>query len=271
MSSLIIASASRSSPRISIYHSSHIILISSSFHFIIFVFFTFPLIHFTMVLFAISSKLIFTHFIYHTLLFTIPSSFPSYFTSITLITTHLCFSFSIASMFFMHPFPYIPIPFFLSATSNTLTLIHFHSNPLIPLHCIITIHFLFLFLTPYYHAFSDTTPLHYPSLSFISSISILIPLSAILHIPFISFLRFPLSCLIYEISIMFVRLVVIPCPFVVLIGNTRCQLDVIAFASDGWIESISIDWWGNVRMNTWRLNGIGVVEAVRIEVDSIRC
>ena len=48
-----------------------------------------------MVLFAISSKLIFTHFIYHTLLFIIPSSFPSSFTSITLITTHPAMSFSI--------------------------------------------------------------------------------------------------------------------------------------------------------------------------------
>ena len=105
MPSLIISSASRSSPRIFIYHSSHIILIPSSFHSIILAFFTFPLIHFTMVLFAISSKLIFTHFIYHTLLFIIPSSFPSYFTSITFITTHPCFSFSFASMFSIHLFP----------------------------------------------------------------------------------------------------------------------------------------------------------------------
>ena len=58
-----------------------------------------------MVLFAISSKLIFTHFIYHTLLFIISSSFNSYFTSITLITTHPCFSLHFACMFFMHPFP----------------------------------------------------------------------------------------------------------------------------------------------------------------------
>ena len=58
-----------------------------------------------MVLFAISSKLIFTHFIYHTLLFIIPSSFNSYFTSITLITNHPCCSFLLSSMFFMHPFP----------------------------------------------------------------------------------------------------------------------------------------------------------------------
>ena len=108
MPSLIISSASPSSPRIFIYHSSHIILIPSSFHSIILAFFTFPLIHFTMVLFAISSKLIFTHFIYHTLLFIIPSSFPSYFTSITLITTLSWFSIPFASMFLFihfHPFP----------------------------------------------------------------------------------------------------------------------------------------------------------------------
>ena len=145
MSFLIIASASRSSPRLFIYHSSHIILIPSSFHSIILAFFTFPLIHFTMVLFAISSKLIFAHFIYHTLLFIIPYSFPSYFTSITLITTDICYSFSFASMLFIHSFPSITIPFFLSATSSTLTLLHFHSNPLIPFHFIIPIHLLFLF------------------------------------------------------------------------------------------------------------------------------
>ncbi|KAK8828823.1 hypothetical protein WA538_000826 [Blastocystis sp. DL] len=145
MPSLIISSASRSSPRIFIYHSSHIILIPSSFHSIILAFFTFPLIHFTMVLFAISSKLIFIHFIYHTLLFIIPSSFPSYFTSITLITTHLFFSFSFASMFSIHSFTSILIPFFLSTTSIILTPIHFHSNTLIPFHSIIPIHFQFFF------------------------------------------------------------------------------------------------------------------------------
>ena len=145
MPSLIISSASRSSPRIFIYHSSHIFLIPSSFHSIILAFFTFPLIHFTMVLFAISSKLIFTHFIYHTLLFIIPSSFPSYFNSITLITTLSLFSLSFAPMFYIHSFPSISIPFFLSTTSFTITLIHFHSNPLIPFHFIIPIHLLFLF------------------------------------------------------------------------------------------------------------------------------
>ena len=77
MPSNIISFASHSSPFIFIYHSSHIILLLSSFHSIILAFFTFPLIHFTMVLFAISPKLIFTYIIHHTLLFIIPSSFPS--------------------------------------------------------------------------------------------------------------------------------------------------------------------------------------------------
>ena len=99
MPSLIISSASRSSPLIFTYHSSLIILFPFSFHSIILAFFIFPLIHFTMVLFVISSKLIFSHFMYHTLVFIILSSFPSYFNSITLIATHLCFSFSFASMF----------------------------------------------------------------------------------------------------------------------------------------------------------------------------
>ena len=142
---LIISSASRSSPRIFISHSFHIILILSSFHSIILAFFTFPLIHFTMVLFAISLKLIFTHFIYHTLLLIIPSSFPSYFDSITLITIHPCFSFLFASMFSIHSFPSILIPFFLSTTSITLTPSYFHSTPLIPFHFIITIHSLSLY------------------------------------------------------------------------------------------------------------------------------
>ena len=269
MPSLIISSASHSSPHIFIYQSSHIILIPSSFHSIIVAFFTFPLNHFTMVLFAISSKLIFTHFIYNIPLFIIPSSFNSYFTSITLITNHPCYSFLLSSMFILHPFPSIPIPFFLSATSNTLTPIHFHSNPLIPFHFVIHFHFLFLFLTPYYHAFSDTTPLHYPSLSFISSITLLIPLSFILHIPFMSFVRFSSTCLNYEFYTLFVRILLIACSFVVLTRNTLSQLDVIAFVSDGWFESSSIEWWGKGRMGTCGLEGIGAPEAVITEVDSI--
>ena len=112
-----------------------------------------------MVLFAISSKLIFTHFIYHTLLFIIPSSFNSYFNSITLIITHLCFSFLFASMFSIHSFPSITIPFFLSTTSITLTLIHYHSNTSIPFHFIIPI--LIPLLIPHSHMFSGILVLHY--------------------------------------------------------------------------------------------------------------
>ena len=94
--------------------------------------FIFRLIHFTMVLFAISSKLIFTHFIYHTLLFIIPSSFRSYFNSITLITTHLCFSFPFASMFSIHSFA-IPLLthlshiFSVALIGNTLCQLDVHA------------------------------------------------------------------------------------------------------------------------------------------------
>ena len=242
MPSLIISSASRSSPRIYIYHSFHIILIPFSFYSIILVFFTFPLIHFTMVLFAISSKINFTHFIYSTLLFIIPSSFPFYFTSITLITAHSSFPCLFASLFRAHSFPSIPIPFFLSSTSITLTLIHYHSNPLIPLHFIILIHFQFLFWLIILTRSVVSSPLHYPALTFISSIPVLILFSSILHIPVFSFLRFSSSFLNYEIYTMFVRILVNACSFVVLIGNTLSQLDVIASASDVWFESSSIEW-----------------------------
>ena len=150
-----------------------------------------------MVLFAISSKLIFYHFIYHTLVFIIPSSFPSYFTSITFITTHSCFSFLFASMFFIHSCPSIPISFFLSLTSITLTLIHFHSSPLIPFHHFHS--FSCPLLTLHCHTFSGIIALHYLPFSFISSIFILIPMSSILHIPFISFFRLSSSFIYYEI------------------------------------------------------------------------
>ena len=77
-----------------------------------------------LVLFSISSKLIFTHFIYYTLLFIIPSSFPSYFTSITLITTHSCHSFLLSSISIpilsfhsIASFPFICYSFFDSSFS----------------------------------------------------------------------------------------------------------------------------------------------------------
>ena len=268
MPSLIISSASRSSPCIFIYHSSYIILFPSSCHSLILAFFNFPLIHFTIELFAISSKLIFTHFIYHTLLFIIPYSFPSYFNSITLFTTHLCFSFLFASMFSIHSFRSISIPFFQSTTPITLTLIHFHSIPLIPFRSIILIHFLSLFwllILIYSVVPCSSLPTLFNFIHFYSH-------SSIFHsfIAFISFLRFSSSFLNYEINPSFVRILVIALSFVLLIRNTLCYLEVPAFTFDDWFESSGIEWWGNGRMNTWRLNGIGVIEAVIIEVDSIR-
>ena len=91
-----------------------------------------------MVLFAISSKLIFTHFIYNIPLFIIPSSFNSYFTSITLITTHPCCSFLLSSMFFMHPFPSLsssqPLPSH-SVLSIFIPILSFHSIASLPFIC----------------------------------------------------------------------------------------------------------------------------------------
>ena len=91
-----------------------------------------------MVLFAISSKLIFTHFIHHTLLFIIPSSFPSSFTSITLITTHPCYSFLFAFLFFMHPFPSLSSSQPLqshSLLSISTPILSFHSITSFPFIC----------------------------------------------------------------------------------------------------------------------------------------
>ena len=91
-----------------------------------------------MVLFAISSKLILNHFIYHTLPFIIPSSFNSYFTSITLITNHPCCSFLLSSMFLMHPFPSLsssqPLPSH-SLLSISIPILSFHSISSFPFIC----------------------------------------------------------------------------------------------------------------------------------------
>ena len=38
-------------------------------------------------------------------------------------------------------------------------------------------------------------------------------------------------------------------------------LDIITLSSDTWFESSSIEWWWDGRMNTWGLEGIGVIEA----------
>ena len=119
--------------------------------------------------------------------------------------------------------------------------------------------------------FSGIIAFPYPSLSFISSIALLIPLSSILYIPFISFLRFSSTFINYEIHTMSVRILVITLSFAVLIENTLGQLDITANASDVWFESSSIDRWGNSRMRTWGLKGVRVLEAVATETNSAGC
>ena len=72
----------------------------------------------------------------------------------------------------------------------------FHSSHSIPFHH--NHSFPIPFLTPHSHMFSVIIALHYLPFSFISSILILIPLSFILHIPFMSFF-FASSFIYYEI------------------------------------------------------------------------
>ena len=133
-----------------------------------------------MVLFAISSKLIFTHFIYHTLLSIIPSSFNSYFTSITLITNHPCCSFLLSSMFFMHPFPSHsssqPLPSH-SLLSISIPILSFHSISSFPF----TSYFSFdssLSLVQWYHrpSLSSLHSVFTHSYAFHRFLSILIPI-----------------------------------------------------------------------------------------------
>ena len=118
-----------------------------------------------------------------------------------------------------YPFP--------SQYSHSIPFHHFHS-------------FAISLLTLHSHTFSGTL-LYINRHSIISSIPIPIPLSSILCIPFISFLSCSSTCLNYEFYTMFVRILVFALSFVVLIGNTRCQLDVITFVSDDRFESGSIE------------------------------
>ena len=197
MPSLIISSASRSLPRIFIYHSSYIFLIPSSFHSIILAFFTFPLIHFTMVLFAISSKLIFFHFIYHTLLFILSPFFLPFSASITLIYPHPSFPFPFPSMIPLHSFLSIPIPFLLSSTSITLTHIHFHSFSLI-----LFFSFCSLFYSTSFHQLSIFLSSSHSSL--ISSHShFIIPILSLLSFSIISTLQFISSSLSLSLLYLF--------------------------------------------------------------------
>ena len=53
-----------------------------------------------------------------------------------------------------------------------------------------------------------------------------------------------------------------------LMKQREWGLEIMALASDGWFESSSIEWWWDERMNTWGLEGIGVIEAPTTELDS---
>ena len=143
-----------------------------------------------MVLFAISSKLIFTHFIYHTLLFIIPYSFPSYFNSITFITTHICYSFLLSSMFFMHPFPYhsssYPLPSH-SLLSISIPFLSFHSISSFP----------FILYSSFDSSFSHVQ--WYSIISLSTAIIHFIQSYSHFSFPFISFIRYLSSSLYYEI------------------------------------------------------------------------
>ena len=142
-------------------------------------------------------------------------------------------------MFSIHSFPSIPITFFLSVTWITITLIHFHSNTLIPIHFVISIHFLFLF-----HPFH---PIH-----LISSLNLLI---TSLYLLSFSFTQESLS---YSNSILWDK------------KQEEC-LDVTAFTSDGWFKCSRIEYSWSQLVITWRLESVGVLEAVAIEFNCAGC
>ena len=93
----------------------------------------------------------------------------------------------------IHSYPILPFTHFYHTHSYPFP---FHSSHSIPFHH--NHSFPIPFLTPHSHMFSVIIALHYLPFSFISSILILIPLSFILHIPFMSFF-FASSFIYYEI------------------------------------------------------------------------
>ena len=169
-------------------------------------------------------------------------------------------------MFFMHPFPSLSSSQPLqshSLLSISIPFLSFHSISSFSFSCYLS--FDSSFLNVQWYTRPSVSIAHFNLILSYSHSSIFHSTHTI-HV--VSSLL--ISCLNYEINILFVRIVVIACSFGVLIGNTLSQLDVLAFASDGWFESSSIEWWGNERMRTWGLEGIGEVEAEITEVDSIR-
>ena len=135
---------------------------------------------------------------------------PHHHTSLLFIPIRI---FVLYSFIFIYSYTILPLNHF-----NHTHPYPFYSNTLIPFHH--SHSFPISLLTPHSHMFSGFLALHYPSLTFISSIPILIPLSSILCTPLITFLRFSSSFLNYEIYTMIVRILVIACLFGVLIGNT---------------------------------------------------
>ena len=102
------------------------------------------------------------------------------------------------------------------------------SIPVLSFHSISS--FLFICYFSFDSSFSHVQWYHRPSL--FTVLILFIQSYPHFSFPFISFLRLSSSFLYYEIVSMFIRIVVIACSFVLLIGNTISQLDVIAFASD---------------------------------------
>ena len=176
----------------------------------------------------------------HLFILTTFHAFSHHLICITLITSHIHLSFiphhphsillpfhhSRIFHFSTHPFHHGALRDFLKT--------HFHPFHLAypPIHYSILLSILFHLNHPHHHTSLLFIPIRiyilYPFFSFNFH---LIPLFSIL-IPFISFIRFPLTCLNYEFCTMFVRILVNACSFVVLTRNTLSQLDVIAFVSD---------------------------------------
>ena len=163
-----------------------------------------------------------------------------------------------------HPFPSHSSSQPLLSHSLLSISIQFLSFP-----SIIFIHFRFLFWFLILKCSEVSCSIITDTLSFHPFLFSFLYLHPQYPIHFLSSLRIYVSQI--WILYLFVRILVNSCSFVVLTWNTLSQLDVIAFVSDVWFENSSIERWGNERMNTWRLNGIGVVEAVITAVDSIRC
>ena len=193
MSSLIISSASRSSPRISIYHSSHIILIPSSFHSIILAFFHFsthPFHH------GALRDFLKTHFLSFHLSYP-----PTHYSILLSFLFHLHHLHHHSSLLFILIRIYVLYPFISFHSHLILPLTHFHHSHSYPFpfqssHSIPFHHFHSFAiprLTPHSLTFSVIITLHYLPFSFISSIPILNPLFPLnlypIHVIFTSHLR----------------------------------------------------------------------------------